>query len=164
MLSALLLLPLVACQSVTVSLTATATSNATVATPTLIATYNVSTVAGVPFLQFIAGNSRNFAYIDGPASQVQFGKPFGIAMDSKGNVYFADLLTHSIRKFDNNGTVVTFAGSGAVNGSSYTSGFKDGQGAEALFNAPVGICIDNFGNLYVTDSGNVLTPKVVPHP
>lgn len=51
-------------------------------------------------------------------------------------------------------TVSTLAGS--------VRGFKNGAGAQALFNWPRGICSDNQGNIYVGDYYNNMIRKITP--
>jgi len=51
-----------------------------------------------------------------------------------------------IRKIEPNGTVSTIAGS--------IPGYQDGPALQAMFITIVGICIDNYNNLYITDSNN----------
>ena len=70
----------------------------------------------------------------------QFYSPYGIAIDSKDNLYVADSKNHRIQIFDSAGNFITKFGE-------YGKG--DGQ-----FNYPYGITIDSNGNLYVADSGN----------
>jgi sugar lactone lactonase YvrE len=50
-------------------------------------------------------------------------------------------------------TVTTFAGNG-------TAGYMDASGANAEFNNPQGISVDNNGNVYVSDSFNNLVRKI----
>jgi tripartite motif-containing protein 71 len=68
----------------------------------------------------------------------QFKTPSGIAIDTSGNVYVADVLNHRIQKFTNDGRFITKWGS---------YGTADGQ-----FLGPSGITIDASGNVYVADS------------
>lgn len=70
----------------------------------------------------------------------QFGSAAGIAVDSTGNIYVADLGASVVRKFSSTGTSIGTIGS---------SGTGDGQ-----FSGPVGIAIDSANNLYVADTGN----------
>jgi DNA-binding beta-propeller fold protein YncE len=70
----------------------------------------------------------------------QFQSAAGIAVDSSGNIYVADLGANVVRKFSSTGTSIGTIGS---------SGSGDGQ-----FSGPVGIAIDSANNLYVADSGN----------
>jgi RHS repeat-associated protein len=106
-------------------------------------TYNVSTLAGTG----VAG------YADGPAASAQFNDPQGVAVDAAGVVYVADTDNHRVRRIAADGSVTTLAGDG-------TPGFVNGAGAQARFNAPRGIAVDNFGNVYVADSGNSAVRRV----
>lgn len=92
---------------------------------------------------------------DGTGSEASFGYPQGLAFDSKGNLYVADVSNHRIRKIDPQGVVETFAGSGQP-------GSSDGLGAEASFNAPGGLTIDSEDNLFVGELNNRLIRKVSP--
>ena len=53
-------------------------------------------------------------------------------------------------------TFTTLAGPGN------TPGAIDGPGASARFNGPMGVAVDNQGNVYVADSGNRVIRKVSP--
>lgn len=87
-------------------------------------------------------------------SQAQFSGPRGVAVDGAGNVYVADSGNHRIRKVMPDGTVSTLAGS--------TEGYADGVGAQARFAYPVGVAVDNVGNVYVADHWNHRIRKITP--
>jgi len=78
-----------------------------------------------------------FAFGTSPGT---FQAAAGIAVDSSGNIYVADLSASVVKKFSSTGTFIGTIGS---------SGSGDGQ-----FSSPVGIAIDSGNNLYVADSGN----------
>ncbi len=86
--------------------------------------------------------------VDGVTNLAQFNSPGGVTMDTSGNIYIADTGDNTIRKIAANGAVSTFAGSPGISGS------VDGNGTNALFNAPQGIAVDGSGNVYVSDTGN----------
>ena len=94
-------------------------------------------------------------FLDGPADKAMFACPMGIVRNSKGICFVLDSSNHRIRKVDADGNVTTFAGSG-------TRGYRDGAGATAMFNNPVGIALDKEDNLLVGDTGNHRIRTVSP--
>jgi mucin-19 len=99
----------------------------------------------------LAGNSYGFA--DGIGTNAMFSSLQGLVVDTSGTIYAAD--NHRIRKITSSGVVTTLAGSG-------TSGFADGVGSNAKFYFPVGLVVDNIGNVYIADYQNHRIRKVTP--
>ncbi len=113
------------------------------------------TPAGV--VSTFAGNSIS-GDANGAGTTAKFNQPFGIAIDSQGNVYVADIGNHKIQQLTtaSDGTVMvsTLAGSEA--------GFRDGIGTAAKFYFPIGVAVDNAGNVYVGDKYNQKIRKITP--
>ncbi|NVK82999.1 MAG: putative Ig domain-containing protein, partial [Cytophagia bacterium] len=84
-----------------------------------------------------------------------FNIPIGVAEDSQGNLYVADLFNHTIRRISTDGQVTTFAGTGSV-------GSQDGTGTEASFNEPSDLAIDSQDNIFVVDRENHAIRKITP--
>jgi len=102
------------------------------------------TSAGV--VTTFAGSSTS-GFTNGVGNSATFNGPWGVGVDSSGNVYIADRANNAIRKITSAGVVTTFAGQS-------TSGSADGTGTSASFNAPLNIAVDGSGNLFVADYYN----------
>jgi len=98
----------------------------------------------------IAGSIAGFA--DGLGANAQFLSPFGIGIDTQGNLFVSDGNNEKIRKIAPDGMVSTIAGS--------TNGFADGSGFSAQFNKPSAIAIDTQGIIYVADQFNHRIRKI----
>ena len=104
----------------------------------------------------LAGLSGSHGSADGNGSNARFWAPFGIAVDSPGNVYVADTANNTIREITPNGMVSTLAGFAGHPGS------KDGIGADARFRNPWSVAVDGVGNVFVADMSNDTIRKITP--
>ena len=107
----------------------------------------------------IAGLALNFGFADGTNGEAQFDFPYGIAADGQDRLYVADFGNNAIREImavGANWVVKTIAGSSGLMGSA------DGPGLIASFNQPNNLCVDQAGNVYVTDQFNDTVRKLVP--
>jgi DNA-binding beta-propeller fold protein YncE len=102
----------------------------------------------------LAGSAGQIGSTDGQGAAARFKNPYGVAVDSSGNVYVADTSNHIIRKITPGGLVSTFAGSTGQNG------FADGEGVIAKFHGPFRVAVDLSGNVYVADADNHLIRKI----
>jgi sugar lactone lactonase YvrE len=90
----------------------------------------------------------------GPYGTATFGFPVGVAVDSRGTVYVADVGTNRIRRVAQDGTTSTLAGG-------MDAGFLDGPAGTALFFQPVGVAVDARGVVYVTEYLNERVRKII---
>ena len=91
----------------------------------------------------------------GQAAAANITRPWQIALDGAGNLYFTDTNNNMVRKVAQNGVITTVAGTG-------TAGFSgDGDLAKnARLNQPAGIAVDGAGNVYISDVNNNRIRKV----
>ncbi|GAA3185918.1 MULTISPECIES: RICIN domain-containing protein [Streptomyces] len=107
----------------------------------------ISTVAGTGAAGFKGNNE--------PAVSAQLNRPYGIAVDSTGTLYFSDYNNHRIRKITTDGKVSTVAGTGAAGYSG-----DNGSALSARLNYPRGIAVDGEGTVYIADGANHRVRKV----
>jgi hypothetical protein len=123
-----------------------------------------TTIAGQPGP--FAGQPGPFGHADGTNSDARFAQPYGIAVDSTGNLYVSDSFNNTIRKIVADGTnwiVTTIAGRFQIGTNGQPAGgYADGAGIQALFHGPGGLASDRAGNLFVSDGGNAAIRKMTP--
>jgi sugar lactone lactonase YvrE len=104
----------------------------------------------------VAGNGiRGFSGDGGPATSAELGTPGGVAVDGSGDIFVADTGNSRIRKVSPSGIITTVAGDGVPVLSTYV--FMSGDGGPATsaeLNAPSGVAVDAFGDIFIADSGN----------
>jgi adhesin/invasin len=86
----------------------------------------------------------------GQATAGQLNNPFGLAVDSSGNLFIADAYNYKIRRVDPSGIITTYAGTGTAGSSG-----DGGPAANATLMQPYALVADASGNLYISDvAGN----------
>ena len=102
-----------------------------------------------------SGNG-NAGSLNGAVTVATFNSPFGLSIDKNNNLYVADAGNNCIRKINTvTGEVKTLAGTGVA-------GWKDGSSDTAKFNSPADLCVDDLGNVYVSDFLNQRIRKITP--
>ena len=100
----------------------------------------------------IAGNGTNSTTGNGgAATAATISNVYNIAIDGSNNIYFTDYNSNTIRKIDNSGNISLFAGGGSSNSEGVAA-------TSANLGEPVGIAIDNNGDIYV---GSITRHKVL---
>src|SRR5947207_5163353 len=97
----------------------------------------------------IAGNGEaGFGGDGGPAARASLNEPYGIAIDTPGNIFVADRLNRRVRRVDAaNGTITTLAGTGEA---AYSG--DRGPAAQAGIAEPNGLALDaEERHLYIAD-------------
>lgn len=110
----------------------------------------ISTVAGTGVL----GSGGD----GGPATNARLHSNWGVAADAPGNIYITDQQNATIRRVNTSGIINTIAGITGLEGS-------DGDGGAATaakLRKPIGIAVDNTGNIYIADAANFRVRKIDP--
>jgi trimeric autotransporter adhesin len=107
----------------------------------------ITTVAGT--------GSGGYSGDGGLATNAQFSEPTGVAVDTNGSLYIADLGNSRIRKVSPTGIVTTVAGSGIVGMAG-----DGGPAVNAQIGFPSSVAVDASGNIYIGDPANNRIRKV----
>jgi sugar lactone lactonase YvrE len=112
------------------------------------ATRIITTVAGT--------GDHGFAGDGGPATAAKFDAIRGLAFDSAGNLFVADMINERVRRIDAATKVIsTVAGTGAIGYSG-----DGGPATAAMLALPQTVAVDGAGNLYIADNDNARIRKV----
>jgi len=120
------------------------------------------TIAGVAIppgdIATVAGTgARGYSGDSGPAASALLDTPFGLFVDSSGDIFIADTENSVIREVVNAGTIQTVAGNN-------TQGFSGdgGQSTNAELNFPSALIGNSAGSLFVADTDNERIRELVP--
>jgi len=115
------------------------------------------TMAGADIISTVAGNgTQDFSGDGGPAISASLDNPYGIAVDSEGNLYIADLINNRIRQVEaGTGLMSTVAGDGSAGFSG-----DGGPATQAALRFPYAVAVDSQDNLYIADLDNNRIRKV----
>jgi prepilin-type N-terminal cleavage/methylation domain-containing protein len=103
--------------------------------------------------QFNSSGSYVGQFGSGPNSgNSQFSSPWGIAVDSGGNLWVADVGNNRVQEFSNSGTWLQTIPASGCSGSSPPA--CPNSSSNGQFYSPAGITIDSSGNVWVMDYQN----------
>jgi uncharacterized protein (TIGR03437 family) len=108
-------------------------------------------VPGGNITTFAGNGTAGYSGDGGAAINAELNHPFGVAVDSTGNVYIVDHGNQLIRKVATNGTISTIAGTPAAPGTLAASG-DGGPASKATFASLYAIAVSPAGNIYVSDT------------
>jgi large repetitive protein len=109
----------------------------------------ISTLVGTPGS---AGNSGD----GGLATSALLDTPAGLKVDPAGDLYISDTTSQVIRKFNiADGKISTIVGTATAGNTG-----NGGPASAAQLNSPIGVLLDDNGNLYIADSQNLVVRKV----
>ena len=101
-----------------------------------ISTGIITTIAGGSSI-----TSGSYSGDNGPATSAKLNYPYGVVLDTAGNVYIADSWNHRIRKVTiSTGIITTFAGTGTT---SYSGDNVAATSATLYY--PAGVALDSAG-------------------
>jgi sugar lactone lactonase YvrE len=103
------------------------------------------------------GEPGEYGHQDGVRREARVGYPMGLVYDGKGIIYMAETEHGTVRQIHPGGVVTTFVG------RPFHHGTLDGILSSARLNAPAGMAVDEFGNIFVADAEHHVIRKISPH-
>jgi sugar lactone lactonase YvrE len=112
--------------------------------------YRMDGASGIATL--IAGNGSGAFSGDGGAATAAGINPWGIAVDSQGDVYISDTYNYRVRRVDSRtGIITTIAGTGEPG-----SGGNGGPATAVSLGACTSVCVDARGDLLISEESRHL--------
>ena len=109
---------------------------------------------GTTFINTIAGGGMGGD--GGSPTLATLANPWDVAEDGSGNIFIVDQGNNRVREIvKSTGLIVTVAGNGFAGFSG-----DGGLATAAELNSPSGVAVDSNGNLYITDSNNLVVRAV----
>lgn len=107
----------------------------------------------------VAGNGAIGLSDSSNAANAMLNKPSGLALDSKGNLYFVDTMNNRVRKVELHPVYPTMTCYNTATTNCVPSGLAVGAistviGENAKLKSPLGLAIDAQDNIYVADTDN----------
>jgi sugar lactone lactonase YvrE len=106
----------------------------------------------------VAGSDNIYLGDGVPATQANLRGLRSVAVTADGVFYVTDHNHHRIRRIGTDGIITTVAGTGVPGFSG-----DGGLATNAMLNSPQSLALDDAGNLYIADSGNLRIRKVAPN-
>jgi sugar lactone lactonase YvrE len=100
----------------------------------------------------VAGSTQGHGGDGGPAISAQLFEPFGVRVDTTGNIFIADSGNNLIRKVNTAGTISTVAGSYGTGQEGYSGDGGPATSAQLAF--PIYVSVDAAGELFIADDDN----------
>jgi len=108
-------------------------------------------------ISLFAGTPNSSGYTNGNTlSNTKFNLPWGLAIDTLGNIWVSEIGGHTIRMITPSGYIYARAGQYGNNG------FFNASGITSKFDNPKGIAIGPDNSIYVADAGNHVIRKISP--
>lgn len=105
---------------------------------------------------FAGNGTYGYSGDGGSPTMAALSQPQGLAFDSSGALYIADIGAYVVRKVAS-GVITTVAGTGI-----YGNTGNGGLAVNAQFTEPYGVAVDGSGNLYISDASSEVV-RVVDH-
>jgi hypothetical protein len=109
-----------------------------------IPSLTIATVAGTG----TAGYSGDTA----AAISAELSGPYGVFVDSAGNIFIADTGNDVIREVSSSGTITTVAGNNAACSQPATACGDGGAATSAQLSSPAGVFLDAAGDIFIADT------------
>ncbi len=119
---------------------------------------STSTTEPTSLITTSAGNgTASYSGNGGAAISAGLNIPAGVALDSKGDIFVADMGNNMVREISPSGIITTIAGTGVAGYSG-----NGGLATNADLNGPRNVVVDSTGDVFIADTNNHAIREVSP--